>query len=138
MKAYIAGKLTNKKERKQLEKIKLLCEELNIDTFLPHKDVGVIEFKSDIKKAFDKDIKALKECDIILAYLDTNKIGTGTSWELGYGHAIGKPALAFRTLPIDKNVDELSAMLLGYLEFVSDWNKFKKRLKELKDKLDKI
>ena len=132
MKAYIAGKLTNKQERIQLEKIKQICQDLGIETFLPHEDIGVIEFQSDIKKAFEGDIKALNECDIVLAYLDTNKIGTGTSWELGYGHAIGKPTLAFRTLPINQHVEELSAMLLGYLEFTNSWSKFKKRLKEFK------
>ena len=86
MKAYICGPLFKEKDRENLEKIDSMCKELNIDTFLPHRDVGVFE-SGDSRPFFEKDKKLMDECDFMIAWLDWKGIGSGTAFDIGYVHA---------------------------------------------------
>ena len=92
MKAYIAGRLWEKNSRYKLEKINALCEELGIDTFLPHRDVGI--FKGDNTRFFfNGDSKAIDKCNVMIAILDWKYIGSGTAWEIGYAYAKKIPVI---------------------------------------------
>lgn len=132
MKVYIAGPLCSEKERKFVEKIERICKKLGFDTYLPHRDCGLVAFKSDIARAFEDDVKALDECNIVVASLNFENIGAGTSWELGYAYAKGKRLIGIRTEEKDSEIDKLSAMLLGSVKMVRNFKELKKVLEGLK------
>ncbi len=90
MKAYIAGSIFTEGERMFLEKLDKFCNELGIETFLPHRDVG---FSEDRRKVFLLDKAGLDKSDIVIAVIDLNN-DIGTAWEIGYGYAKGKRIIA--------------------------------------------
>jgi nucleoside 2-deoxyribosyltransferase len=98
MKIYIAGKLGTDSEKELLEKIDQLCKSLDYETFLPHREVGIAEKISDVKRVFDGDItEGFKRANLIIAVLDGLHVGAGTAWELGYAYAKGIPAIGLKT-----------------------------------------
>ena len=132
MKVYIAGKLCNKDERDFLEKIAKICEELGLETFLPHRDVGLAETIKDVKKMFKGDItEGFKDIGLILAILDGFHVGAGTAWELGYAYAKDIPRIGLKT---DESVEEaleyLSSILIGSMPIVSSLEELKEKLKK--------
>ena len=101
MKVYIAGKLCDDIEREFLEKLAKLCENLGFTTFLPHRDVGLLNNMKDVDKIFEGDIKeGFKDVDLVVAMLDGLYVGAGTAWELGYAYAKGIPAIGIKTTVI--------------------------------------
>ncbi|MFZ5955044.1 MAG: nucleoside 2-deoxyribosyltransferase [Nanoarchaeota archaeon] len=132
MKAYIAGKLCSQEERKFLEEIAKLCEELGLETFLPHRDVGLAKNIKDVKKIFRGDIEeGFKDCHLIIADLNGLHVGAGTAWELGYAYAKKIPAIGIKTdEPIEDALDYLSAILIHSMEIVDSIEKLKARIKE--------
>ena len=73
-KVYIAGPLFDDHERKYLEEISDILEKYSYDTFLPHRDAGLVkgEFTLEIKKRiYDTDMKNLKSADIVVALADS-------------------------------------------------------------------
>ena len=129
---YVAGPLCDPKERSFLLKIDKLCKKLGFDTFLPHRDVGLVAFRSDIPNAFEKDKKALDKCDIVVASLNGWRIGAGTSWELGYAFAKNKKMIGIKT---DKNLDDaladLSAMILGSMYICASFKELQERIQAM-------
>ncbi len=90
---YIAGPLFNTHERWYLEQIAGALEKTGYKTFLPHRDAGLLgqvnlERRS---KVFLADLEALDQCDICVALLTGPDQDSGTSAELGYCFAKGKP-----------------------------------------------
>jgi nucleoside 2-deoxyribosyltransferase len=132
MKVYIAGKIGTEHEKDLLEKVDALCKSLNISTFLPHRDVGICKGLEDIERIFKGDIiEGLKDTDLIIAILDGLHVGAGTSWELGYAHAKGIPAIGLKTDETPEDALEyLSAIIIASMPIVSS-------LEELKAKLEK-
>lgn len=49
------------------------------------------------RKLFDIDISALKSSDVVVAVLDGVEVDSGTSFELGYAAALGKPIVGLKT-----------------------------------------
>ena len=134
MRIYIAGKLCDPNEREFLEKIAKLCEDLGFETFLPHRDVGLVKDLDDVSRVFNKDIiEGFKDIDLVVAVLDGLHVGAGTAWELGYAYAKGIKAIG---LKMDESVgdalDSLSAILIGSMEIVSSEEKLKEKLSNLK------
>lgn len=133
MLAYIAGPLCTKGERRVVEEIEKICRKSDFDTFLPHRDVGLVEFTSDIPKAFKEDVKALKRCDIIVASLNGWRIGAGTSWEMGYAYALGKKIIGIKTdKPLKDSVPDLSAMILGSIHICTSIKELEEMLIEIR------
>ena len=100
---YVAGPLFNAHERSYLEDIVFELEKNGYECFLPHRDQSGIDDcelegtdMSDItkKKIFNNDLDALKEADIIVALITGQDIDSGTSAEIGYTYANGKPVIA--------------------------------------------
>jgi nucleoside 2-deoxyribosyltransferase len=100
---YVAGPLFNTHERNYLEDIVFELEKNGYKCFLPHRDQSGIdetELKgtdiSDItkKKVFNNDLDALKEADLVIALITGQDIDSGTSAEIGYTYANGKPVIA--------------------------------------------
>lgn len=90
---YIAGPLFNVHERWYLEHIAEVLESAGFLTFLPHRDAGLIAEVSTTERLrlFDEDIAALERSDICVALLTGPDQDSGTSAELGYMYARGKP-----------------------------------------------
>jgi nucleoside 2-deoxyribosyltransferase len=132
-KAYIAGKLCTNSERKVLEKIDKLCKKLKLDTFLPHRDVGLAKSMKDINKVFKGDIiDGFKDCQLIIAVLDGLHVGAGTAWELGYAYAKGIPAIGIKTdEPVKDALEYLSAVLLGSMKIVTTLEDLEKEVKKV-------
>src|SRR5688572_17698709 len=92
-KIYVAGPLFNTHERWYLERIAEALEGVGYETFLPHRDAGLIDLQSPESQAkvFHDDITALDNCDLCVALLTGPDQDSGTSAELGYMFAQGKP-----------------------------------------------
>lgn len=89
---YIAGPLFNTHERWYLEQIAAALEGAGYQTFLPHRDAGLVDFTtpSAQTRIFRADIAALDDCDLCVALLTGADQDSGTSAELGYLFARGK------------------------------------------------
>jgi nucleoside 2-deoxyribosyltransferase len=89
---YVAGPLFNTHERWFLEQIADTLANAGYKTFLPHRDVGLVDFSNAASRmqVFEADLKALDQADICVALLTGSDHDSGTSAELGYMHAKGK------------------------------------------------
>jgi len=46
---------------------------------------------------FERDLRAIRDCDIVIAVLDGRTIDEGVAFELGYGRALGKLCIGLKT-----------------------------------------
>lgn len=108
---YIAGPLFNAHERWYLERIAEPLEEAGYQTFLPHRDAGVLDelTLAERGRVFDTDMKALDACDLCVALLTGADRDAGTSAEIGYLRAKGIPCVG-----ITDDVRGLNNMIWGY------------------------
>lgn len=90
---YVAGPLFNTHERWYLERIAEALERAGHQTFLPHRDAGLLDLRTPAaqQQVFRDDIAALDRCDVCVALLTGPDQDSGTSAELGYMYAQGKP-----------------------------------------------
>ena len=130
-KVYIAGPLFNDHERAFLEAIALNLEKEGFKCFLPHRDFTGVE-ESELKttsmtqktkdKIFVADLTALRESDLTVALITGWDIDSGTSAEIGYSFAQGKPIIGidaserrFRNLFVEgmiaEKVQNISAII---------------------------
>jgi nucleoside 2-deoxyribosyltransferase len=94
IKVYVAGPLFNTHERAYLEQMAAALEQAGYETFLPHRDAGIIGDLSDRQerqRLFRSDMQALESCDLVVALLTGADHDSGTCGELGYAYAKGKP-----------------------------------------------
>lgn len=133
MKVYIAGKLCSENEREYLEKLAKLAEELGFETFLPHRNVGLVKSIDDVERAFNGDIiNGFKDVSLIIADLNGLHIGAGTAWELGYAYAKGIPIIGIKEDESTEDaLESLSAIIIYSTKIVGS-------LKELKEELEKF
>lgn len=91
--AFIAGPLFNSHERWYLEHIAEILEKAGYRTSLPHRDAGLLGQITLEKRShvFSADLEALDQCDICVALLTGPDQDSGTSAEIGYCYAKGKP-----------------------------------------------
>lgn len=135
MKAYLAGKIGSEHEKNLLEKIDKLCVSIGIETFLPHRDVGLASGIKDAKRIFEGDIEnGFAGCDVVIAVLDGLHVGAGTAWELGYAYALGIPAIGIKT---DESVEEgfeyLSSIIVASTPIVTSIGELREKLVEMKN-----
>ena len=90
---YVAGPLFSMHERWYLEQIAGALEGAGYRTFLPHRDAGLVKPGSfeERYRIFHADLEALKSCDLCVALLTGPDHDSGTSAELGFLYALGKP-----------------------------------------------
>lgn len=133
MRIYIAGKLSAKNEREHVEKLDSLCKELGFETFLPHRDVGLVKDISDAPRIFKGDIiTGLAKCDAVLVSLEGLHIGSGTAWELGYAYAHKMPIIGIKTdEPVEDALDYLSPIIIASTKIVTSIDALKKELRKL-------
>lgn len=134
MKIYVAGKICGESEKKQIEKVAELCEELGFETFVPHRDVGICEGLEDVDRIFEKDIvEGFEGVDVVVAVLDGLHVGAGTAWELGYAYAKGIKTIGLKTdESISDALDSLSAILISSVKIVGSFDELEKELINLK------
>ena len=135
MRIYIAGKIGTESEKNLLEKVDKLCKSLGFETFLPHRDVGIVQGMSDVDRIFKGDIiEGFKDIKLVIAVLDGLHVGAGTAWELGYAYANKIPAIG---LKMDEGIEDaleyLSAILIGSMQIVMSLEKLKEELKKIKE-----
>ena len=86
------------------------------DTYLPQRDGGLlvdlvrrgVRTEDAYKSVFDRDVAALKSCDVCLVVLDGRSIDEGVSFELGFAYSLGKLCVGLQTdsrrlLPLGNN-----------------------------------
>ena len=91
--AYIAGPLFDDHEREYLVKIADIVESFGFNTFLPHRDAGLVtgDFTFEKKvKIFDVDMEFLEPAELVVALLTGRDVDSGTAAEIGYAFKSGK------------------------------------------------
>lgn len=104
MKIYIAAPLFNEMEKKRNCEIDDLLQSIGFSTYLPQRDGGDFAELSKKypdpgalqKKIFESDVKAVKECDILLFLLDGRVPDEGACFELGMAHILDKICIGFK------------------------------------------
>ncbi len=107
---YVAGPLFNTHERWYLEQIAAVLEGAGYETYLPHRDAGVLNKSQpgERERVFLADLAALDACAFSVALLTGADHDSGTSLELGYLFAQGKPCFG-----ITDDVRTLNNMIWG-------------------------
>lgn len=132
-KIYIAGSFSNEEERTELERLidetRLIHQDDDIYVPMEHlvpggneKDANgnfVMDNREWAYRVYEMDKKAIDECDEMIALYRGRYSGTGTAWEIGYAHALGKKII----LHISDNADVASLMILNSANVVIS-NKF--------------
>lgn len=126
--------------------VKLL--EQNFEVFLPQRDgcllaEKVVEGENPMAASmlvFQNDIKAMNECDIILAILDGRTVDEGVAFEIGYSFGLGKECYGFKSdsrylLPTGNNpmIDQALKCIFKDIESLISWaENYEKRSKSRK------
>ena len=64
-------------------------------TYIPQRDGIKLQNKSDVRKIFEEDKKAVSQADLIVANLDGMDVDAGTAWNLAWRTGWGSMWLAF-------------------------------------------
>ena len=132
MKAYIAGTLSTKEEREFLHKIDDLCKKYRLETFLPHRDVGLWKSYSDLKEIAKKDLQGFRNCRLLIANLNGFGVSSGTAWEIGYAYANKIFVIGIKTdRKVKDSIQEMSAILVGTTKIVTSFKNLEKEIKKL-------
>ncbi len=91
---------------------------LGFGTFLPQVDGSIAFDRIKVegeqgkirKEIFDNDVRAIKECDILLALLDGRVPDEGMCIELGIACALGKKCVGYKT--DQRSLDEYGNSLM--------------------------
>ena len=121
-KAYIAGPLFDDHEREYLEKISEIVEDFGFETFLPHRDAGLVigDFTKDKKiKVFDEDMNFLEPADLVVALLTGRDVDSGTAAEIGYAFKAGKKLIGISANTI-KPINNFVWGIFNYGENIVD------------------
>lgn len=123
---YIAGTFSSPEDRKSLtELINLVRHKYpEADVFVPmeHKVEGDYQlpdgswFLSNevwAHRVFTMDLDAINKADIVFAMYTGHKSTTGTSWEMGYAYAAGKPIIGY--IPSWAEEHNMSLMIINSL-----------------------
>ncbi len=107
---YLAAPLFSGAELDFNRKLRDEIKTAGFNVFLPQEDSNNIKDEKNRQKIiFDKNLAAIDKADILVAVVDGADVDSGTSWEIGYAYALGKPVLGlrtdFRTLGIEGTVN---------------------------------
>ena len=89
---YLAGPFFHLSQIWMVEQARILLKSAGLKVFSPFHDVG-LGSASDVVQ---KDIDAIKECDLLFAIADG--LDPGTIFEIGYARSIGKPVVIYSEL----------------------------------------
>jgi nucleoside 2-deoxyribosyltransferase len=90
---YLSGPLFSEAEIAWGGHVKALLEDLNnVKILWPHEIAS-----SSVEQVFLANMKAMNECDLMVAILDGPQVDDGTAWEVGYFFSQGKRIIGIRT-----------------------------------------
>ena len=131
--AYIAGPLFDDHEREYLVKIAEIVESFGFNTFLPHRDAGLVtgDFTHEKKvKVFDVDMEYLEPADLVVALLTGRDVDSGTAAEIGYAYKASKKLIGVNA----NNIKPINNFVWGIFNYgndiVEDLDQLKKILSE--------
>ena len=131
--AYIAGPLFDDHEREYLLKIAEIVESFGFNTFLPHRDAGLVtgDFTHEKKvKVFDVDMEYLEPADLVVALLTGRDVDSGTAAEIGYAYKASKKLIGVNA----NNIKPINNFVWGIFNYgkdiVEDLDQLKKILSE--------
>lgn len=131
--AYIAGPLFDDHEREYLVKIAEIVESFGFNTFLPHRDAGLVtgDFTHEKKvKVFDVDMEYLEPADLVVALLTGRDVDSGTAAEIGYAYKASKKLIGVNA----NNIKPINNFVWGIFNYgkdiVEDLDQLKKVLSE--------
>lgn len=94
MLVYFAAPLFTSAEREWNAMLAGKLRDRGIDVYLPQDE----EPREKAAKAiFDSNVFGLNRAGVVVAVVDGSDPDSGTSWEVGYAHALGKPIVLVRT-----------------------------------------
>ena len=117
--AYIAGPLFDDHEREYLVKIAEIVESFGFNTFLPHRDAGLVtgDFTHEKKvKVFDVDMEYLKPADLVVALLTGRDVDSGTAAEIGYAYKASKKLIGVNA----NNIKPINNFVWGIFNYGKD------------------
>lgn len=97
-KIYLASPFFNEAENNRLDMIEAILESLGHEVFSPRKnqleefEMGSYEWRTNV---YRNDIQHIHWADIVLSIVTDNYDDTGTAFEIGYAHAIGKVTMLY-------------------------------------------
>ena len=109
---YFAAPLFNEMELKRNEEYTILLEKWGYEVYLPQREAGLSaqilkdERKDKLeinKRIFNTDLNGIKNCDILIFFLDGRVPDEGACVELGIAYALGKKCIGYKT--DDRNLD---------------------------------
>jgi len=91
---YLSGPLFSEAEIAWGRHIKVALEEAlrDVEVIWPHELVA-----GSPAEIFEANLKALDDCDLLVAILDGPQVDDGTAWEVGYFYSKGLRVLGIRT-----------------------------------------
>lgn len=111
-KIYFAAPLFNEMELKRNEAYTKMFEEWGYSVYLPQREAGLsAQILQDAtmdklevnKRIFQTDVEGIKNCDILVFFLDGRVPDEGACVELGMAYAWGKTCIGYKT--DDRNLD---------------------------------
>jgi nucleoside 2-deoxyribosyltransferase len=95
-KIYLSGPLFSRGEISWGERVKRFLEDRldGVRIIWPHE---IVPCSTKPAQIFQANLRALSECDIMVAMLDGSQVDDGTAWEIGYFFLQGKKILGLRT-----------------------------------------
>ncbi|MBX4215956.1 nucleoside 2-deoxyribosyltransferase [Candidatus Parcubacteria bacterium] len=138
---YLAGPFFNDLQLRTIERVEEMCEEKKVVCNSPRKFL-VLKPKAsweERKAVFLDNILKIQQSEIVLACLDNPWVDritgelipgnqapdTGTIWEMGYAHAIGRPVVCFTANSARMNV-MLAQGCNGFLKNLGEVSEFLK------------
>jgi len=96
---YLAAPLFSEAECDFNSRLRDELEGIGLGVFLPQEHSNEIDSELDDRQEsiFSKNMAAIDKADILVAVLDGADVDSGTAWEIGYAHALGKPVYGLRT-----------------------------------------
>ena len=141
-KIYFAAPLFNEMELKRNEEYTKLLEKWGYNVYLPQREAGlsaqILKNESNDKmeinkRIFNTDLEGIKNCDILLFFLDGRVPDEGACVELGIAFALGKKCIGYKT--DDRNLDftgDDNLFIEGCMDF-----KVMHTIEDLKKELEK-
>lgn len=141
-KIYFAAPLFNEMELKRNEEYTKILEQWGYDVYLPQREAGLsAQILKDEKndklkinqKIFNTDLEGIKNCDILIFFLDGRVPDEGACVELGIAYALNKKCIGYKT--DDRNLDftgDDNLFIEGCMNF-----KVLHNVEELKKELEK-
>jgi nucleoside 2-deoxyribosyltransferase len=101
-KVYLAGPFFHLAQVWMIEELRTQLRGAGLTVFSPYHDVGL----GSAADVVDKDIQAIKECDVMLAVADG--LDAGTMFEVGYARSLEMPVVVYSEL--EKGAEALKMM----------------------------